>query len=92
LRLLGPLQAHRWRVDNPGCPWPMTIELWVRADGARLMEASIRVPARQGAFAISGYMAFLAEVGVERDTKPQAKTRWALEYYSGKRPAPRKAA
>jgi hypothetical protein len=82
--LLGPLQAHRWTVKDPGCPWPMTIELWIRADGARLMESSIKAPVEQGAFAIGGFMAFLAEVGAERDNTQQAKTRWALEYYSGK--------
>jgi hypothetical protein len=81
---LGPLQAHRWKVSDPGCPWPMTIELWERADGAMLMESSIRTRVEQGAFAIGGFMAFLAEVGAERDNAEQAKTRWALEYYSGK--------
>lgn len=32
-------------------------------------------------------MAFLAEVGAERDTSEQAKTRWALAYYIGRAPA-----
>jgi hypothetical protein len=84
LQLLGPLQAHRWKLNDPGCPWPMTTELWERADGATLMESSIRTPVEQGAFAIGGFVAFLAEVGAERDNAQQAKTRWALEYYSGK--------
>jgi hypothetical protein len=79
---LGPLNAHRWRFQHPGCPWPMTIELWERADGATMMESSIKAPVAQAAFAIGGYMAFLAEVGAERDTAQQAKTRWALEYYA----------
>jgi hypothetical protein len=82
MALLGPLSAHRWKFPHPGCPWPMTIELWERADGARLMEASIKAPVAQAAFAIGGYMSFLAEVGAERDTAQQAKTRWALEYYA----------
>lgn len=84
VNVLGPLQAHRWRIDDPGCPWPMTIELWKRKDGARLMEASIKAPVKQAAFAIGGYMSFLAEVGAERDNEQQAKTRWAIEYYSSK--------
>jgi hypothetical protein len=84
VQLLGPLRAHRWKVEDPGCPWPMTVELWERADGATLMESSIKAPVAQAAFAIGGYMAFLAEVGAERDNMQQAKTRWALEYYLGK--------
>lgn len=79
---LGPLRAHRWKFAHAGCPWPMTIELWERADRATLMEASIKAPVAQAAFAIGGYMSFLAEVGAERDTMQQAKTRWALEYYA----------
>jgi hypothetical protein len=47
-----------------------------------MMESSIKAPVAQAAFAIGGYMAFLAEVGAERDTAQQAKTRWALEYYA----------
>ena len=30
--------------------------------------------------ATAGFMAFLAEVGAERDDGQQAKTRWALEH------------
>jgi hypothetical protein len=33
---------------------------------------------------VGGFMAFLAEVGAERDKSQQAKTRWALDYYVGK--------
>lgn len=82
LSVLGPLQAHRWKFDAPECPWPITAELWKRADGTRLMELSIKTPVIQAAAAIGGFMAFLAEVGAERDLEQQAKTRWALEYHS----------
>jgi len=84
LLVFGPLRAHRWKFEDPGCPWPITAELWVREDGARLMEASIKTPAVQAAAAIAGFMAFLAEFGAERDIEEQAKTRWALEYYANK--------
>src|SRR5262245_25949656 len=84
LHVLGPLRAHRWKFEDPGCPWPITAELWVREDGARLMEASIKTPVVQAAAAMAGFMAFLAEFGAERDIEEQAKTRWALEYYAKK--------
>jgi len=58
-----------------------------------LLEVSIKAPVVQAAAAIGGFMAFLAEVGAERDNEQQTKTRWALEFYAGKlaRKAPRKA-
>ena len=92
LAVLGPLKAQRWQFEDPACPWPITAELWTRADGARLMEVSIKAPIVQAAVAVGGFMAFLAEVGAERDKNEQTKTRWAVEYYAAKlkRPPPRK--
>jgi hypothetical protein len=84
LAVLGPLMAKRWQFTDPGCPWPITAELWKRGDGERLMELSIKAPVVQTAVAVGGFMAFLAEVGVERDKDEQSKTRWALGYYAGK--------
>jgi hypothetical protein len=34
--------------------------------------------------AIGGFMAYLAEVGAERDESQQTKTRWALSHYAAK--------
>jgi hypothetical protein len=82
LCVLGPLQAHRWKFESPDCPWPITAELWKRADGARLLEVSIKAPVVQAAVAIGGFMALLAEVGAERDLEQQTKTRWALEHHA----------
>ena len=89
LAVLGPLMAQRWQFADPACPWPITAELWRRGDGGRLMEVSIRAPVLQTAVAVGGFMAFLAEVGVERDRRPQTKTRWALDYYIAKLARPR---
>jgi hypothetical protein len=84
LAVLGPLVAQRWRFEDPACPWPMTAELWRREDGERLMEVSIKAPIVQAAAAIGGFMAYLAEVGAERDDNEQTKTRWAMSYYAAK--------
>lgn len=81
---LGPLRAHRWQFEDPACPWRITAELWIREDGQRMLEASIKAPAVQAAVAIAGFMAFLAEVGADKDNEQQTKTRWALSYYAGK--------
>jgi hypothetical protein len=101
LAVLGPLLAQRWRFEDPACPWPMTAELWRREDGEQLMEVSIKAPIVQAAAAIGGFMAYLAEVGAERDDNEQTKTRWAMSHYAAKlqpsapprrRPAAKKAA
>jgi hypothetical protein len=84
LAVLGPLRAQRWDFEDQSCPWPITAELWRRADRATLMEVSVKAPAAQGAAVMAGFMAFLAEVGVERDRAQQAKTRWALDFYAGR--------
>ena len=55
LAVLGPLTARRWQFEDPACPWPITAELWERADGERLMEVSIKVPAVQTAAAVGGF-------------------------------------
>jgi hypothetical protein len=82
LAVLGPLHAQRWRFDDAACPWPITAELWRREDGQRLMEVSIKAPIVQAAAAIGGFMAYLAEVGAERDDAEQTKTRWAMAWYA----------
>ena len=51
-----------------------------------MMELSIKAPAAQAAVAVAGFMAFLAEVGAERDAQQKTKTRWALDYYVSKLP------
>jgi hypothetical protein len=82
LSILGPLMAQRWDFEDPACPWPITAELWTRADRATLMEVSVKAPAIQAAAVMAGFMAFLAEVGAERDVRQQAKTHWALDHYA----------
>lgn len=84
LAVLGPLRAQRWDFEDRACPWPLTAELWVREDGATLMEASVKAPSIQAAAVMAGFMAFLTEVGAERDVHQQAKTRWALDYHAGR--------
>jgi len=89
--VMGPLRAQRWDFSDPACPWPITAELWQREDGARLMEMSVKAKAVQAAAVMAGFLAFLAEVGAERDASQLAKTHWALDYYAGKASKPASA-
>ena len=78
--VMGPIRTWRWKYNHPGLPWPITGELWQREDGSELFEVSIKTPVVQAAAATAGFMAFLAEVGADRDNGQQAKTRWVLEH------------
>jgi len=88
LAVLGPLKAQRWEFKDPHA----------RGDHRRAVEARRREATdgtvdqgavAQTAVAVGGFMALLAEVGVERDRKEQSKTRWALDYYVAKLARPR---
>jgi len=91
LQVMGPLKAQRWDFEDPACPWPITAELWRREDGARLMEMSVKAKAAHAAAVMAGFLAFLTEVGAERDSGQLAKTRWALDYYAAKHRASARA-
>jgi hypothetical protein len=84
--VMGPMRVWRWKHVHEGLPWPITGELWQREDGARIFEVSIKTPVIQAAAASAGFMAFLAEIGAERDEGQQAKTRWALEHWAKREP------
>ena len=81
---MGPTRSWRWKIVHPELPWPLTVELWRRQDGEQMVEVSIKVPVAQAAAAGAGFLAFLAEVGAERDDAQDAKTRWTLSYYANK--------
>ncbi len=78
--VMGPMRVWKWKHNDPGLPWTITGELWKREDDSRIFEVSIKVPIVQAAAATAGFMAFLTEVGAERDDAQEAKTRWALEH------------
>ena len=80
--VLGPIEAFRWKFEDPALPWPLSAELWRRPDGEEILELSVKSPAIQAAVIYFGFMAWLAEIGAERDERQQAKTRWALEYFA----------
>jgi hypothetical protein len=84
LVVLGPIEAFRWKFEDPSLPWPLTAELWRRPDGEEIMELSVKAPAIQAAVIYYGFMAFLAELGAERDEGQQAKTRWALDFFASR--------
>jgi hypothetical protein len=81
LVVLGPIRAWKWKLEVEALPWPLTVELWRRPDGEEILECSIKAPAAQAAVAYFGFMAFLAELGAERDEGQTAKTHWAVDHF-----------
>lgn len=73
-----PIRARRWKVDDPDSPWPLGVEIWRREDGERLVEVSAKVPIAEAASAVRELARLLEDVGVERDSGPLARVRWAL--------------
>jgi len=51
---------------------------------ATLMEVSVKAPAIQAAAVMAGFIAFLAEVGAERDVAAAGEDALALDYYAAK--------
>ena len=72
--------AWRWKYSRSGLPGRSPASCGSARMDAELFEVSIKAPVVQAAAATAGFMAFLAEVGAERDDGQQAKTRWALEH------------
>jgi hypothetical protein len=93
VHVMGPIDVWRWKVVDPGLPWPATVEYWQLDNGERTLEASIKVSTVQAAAGSGGFLAFLAEIGAERDRGEEAKTRWALTYFARQyvQPAVKKA-
>lgn len=78
LTTLSPIRVWRWQTEHEALPWRITVELWQRGDGDRMLEVSAKAPHTQAAAAGAGFFAFLAELGAQRATQQEAKTRWAM--------------
>lgn len=87
LCVLGPVAGYCWVVTDAAYPWRITLELWLREDGTRLMEVAIKAPLIQAEVAGAGFMVFMQAVGAQRHMKQQTKTRWILRHYVKTAPA-----
>jgi len=81
LRLLGPVQARRWKVRLDD--HKITCEEWVASDQLRFLELSAREeePARAKKTRRQ-LLALYARRGVQISTAPETKTQLVLDYFS----------
>lgn len=81
LKVLGPVNALRWKVEHAGLPYPITAEEWTLPDGRDLLEVSIKVPTAQAAAASAAFDSFLKGLQLKPQGGQETKTRIALEFF-----------
>jgi len=81
---LGPVEVLRWKTRHPGLPFELCLEEWRLPDGRDVVEISIKAKQPEAAVAEAALEAFLAEIGIEPETRQQTKTLTALEYFAGR--------
>jgi hypothetical protein len=84
LRLLGPVQVHKWEVEPKELGYEVTVEEWVLPDRSDLVELSIKVDPHEAVEANERFVEFLRARGLDTEGEQQTKTRTALEYFTGK--------
>jgi hypothetical protein len=83
LKVLGPIEVEKWEWRPPGFPHEVSIEEWVLPDKSDFLELSIKVNPNQAIEAGDAFRALLVEHKLDPDGDSQAKTRWALEFFTG---------
>lgn len=83
LKVLGPIEVEKWEWQPPGFPHEVTIEEWVLPDKSDFLELSIKVDPAEAIEAGDAFRALLVAHKLNPDGDSQAKTRWALEFFTG---------
>jgi hypothetical protein len=82
---LGPVAVLRWKFRNEGIPYELCAEEWRLPDGQDVLEISIKAKRAEAAAAQGALDGFLAELGIDPETRQQTKTRTALEFFAARR-------
>ena len=84
LKVLGPIKVEKWEWSPRGFPHEVTIEEWVLPDKSDFLELSIKVDPGEAIEAGDAFRALLVEHKLNPDGDAQAKTRWALEFFTAR--------
>jgi hypothetical protein len=82
LKVLGPIEVEKWEWNPPGFPHEVTIEEWVLPDKSDFLELSIKVDPEEAIEAGDAFRTLLVEHKLDPDGDSQAKTRWALAFFT----------
>jgi hypothetical protein len=82
LRVLGPVEVLKWKIDPKGFGEEVTAEQWTLPDRSDLIELSIKVKPEEAGDASGEFLSFLNENGFTTEGDQQTKTRGALTYFT----------
>jgi hypothetical protein len=82
LHVLGPVDVRKWEWEPMGFPHEVTIEEWVLPDESDFIELSIKVGPDEAIEAATAFRDLLVDRGLNAGGDQQAKTRWALEFFT----------
>ena len=82
IEVLGPVEVRKWEWDPEEFPHEVTIEEWVLPDESDFIELSIKVGPDEAIEAAAAFRELLIERALDPDGDQQAKTRWALEFFT----------
>lgn len=82
IEVLGPVDVRKWDWDPPRYPHAVTIEEWVLPDESDFIELSIKVRPEAAIEAGEEFRELLVDRGLDPAGDQQAKTRWALEFFT----------
>lgn len=84
IRVLGPVNVHKWEFEPKELGYEVTVEQWVLPDRSDLVEVSIKVDPNEAVEANERFVEFLRSRGFDTEGEQQTKTKAALEYFTGK--------
>jgi hypothetical protein len=84
LRVLGPVQVHKWEIEPKELGYEVTVEEWVLPDQSDLVELSIKVDPNEAVEANERFVEYLRSRGFDTEGEQKTKTRAALEYFTRK--------
>jgi hypothetical protein len=82
LEVLGPVDVRKWEWEPPGFPHQVTIEEWVLPDESDFIEVCIKVRPDEAIEAGKAFRDLLVDRELDPGGDQQAKTRWALEFFT----------
>jgi hypothetical protein len=83
LEVLGPVDAHKWDLDNPeGFPHTLSIEEWSLPDATHFIELSFKVSPDEAKDAHTAFRALLIRLDVKLAGDQTAKTPRVLKYFA----------
>ncbi len=90
LKVLGPIEAYRWKTTFPGFEGEICLEYWqlespddVLHEKKEVLEVSTKVDCDRAPLIWTAFNQFLTQQGIDIGGKQEPKTRLALDFFAG---------